>query len=370
MVQTPNLVTGQVVKQPETDLIIAAIRAWSTLVKDLLLAQLNAVVPGGFALSAATGTPIKVNYAQGVVILSGYDIAVPAGSLTLAAADPTYHRYDLLTIAYSQTSPADSAGQPTTLDTATPTVVEGAASATPVLPNLPAGSVSIGWVDVPPGVTTASQCTITPLLGPLAPNNLQDLTRHLAATFSVTSALHGYLVSAPGALGVGRLLVGDAVVGAAGGALTVVDSVGVAHPVAQSGQHPLGYVAVYDNVTGQVEDSKLLGGLGPSGYDAAGSANAVQANLNGHAGSSPKTTSGVHNFNYDCGVFTPSATDTTVNFNFTWPVAPTAVWVGCAWGAPAPGAFPTGFCKGTPGTTSFVAHVDTTGVPYMWIAVR
>ena len=195
--QTPNLVNGQIVKQAETDIIIAAIRSLHQLVLDLLTAQQPCVIPGGFALSAATGTPIIVNYAQGVVILSGYDIAVPAGALTVSAADATFHRYDLLSIAYSQTTPTDSAGQPTTLDTATPTVVKGTAGASPVLPALPAGSVQIGWIDVPPGVTSATQCVLHPTQGPLIPNNLQDLTTHIAASMA-SAVVHGFQATTAG----------------------------------------------------------------------------------------------------------------------------------------------------------------------------
>lgn len=189
--QTPVMTDGQVVKAAQMALIVAAIRAWQKLVLDLLLAQLNTVVPGGFALSANPGTPIQVNDAGGALVLSGYDIALSPGSFTFGAADATNHRYDLMTVAYSQASGTDSSGAPTLVDTGTRTVVAGVASGSPTVPATPAGSVTVGWLDIPPGATSATTCTIHPVQGPLVPNNLQDLTNHIAAAITSGTAVHG-----------------------------------------------------------------------------------------------------------------------------------------------------------------------------------
>jgi len=295
VVVTPNLVTGQVVKQAETDIVMAAIRAWRQIILDLLLAQQPAIVPGGFALAAATGTPIVVTYSAGVAVLSGYDLAVPAGSFTLAAANATFHRYDLLTVAYSQTTGADSAGQATTIDTATPTPITGTPSATPSLPSLPVGSVQLGWVDVPPAVTSATQCVIHPVQGPLVPNNLQDLTNHLAAMFNQANVLHGFLITAPGgnqptsiaqtnaagkvgyalqADGLGSAnyppgapgaasgdaaLIGDAADGSTARAQTIKGSDGNWYGAGQPGSQTASAVIVA-NASGQAPDSAKIGG--------------------------------------------------------------------------------------------------------------
>lgn len=357
---------------PNRDLttILAAV---DRIVSDLYGGQ--NVVLSGFALSIVSGMQIQVGagvcYAGGIFAVT----APQTLNITTTGANP---RYTLIRVTVTPNNPNGtdlSTGNSLLADTNVVDDLDGTAASSPGKPTLgSAYQVQVGSLLLPANTTALTSGMLNPL--DCAPNSLYDpsplstANSHRAASYAAGTTIHGVVATAPGALGAGNLLVGDSVAGAAGGALTVVDSGGVAHPAAQSGQHNLGYLAVYDNTTGRVEDSKLLAGLGPSAFDGAGAASAVQGALNTHAGTSPKTTAGVHNFNYDCGTFTPSATDTTINFNFAWPVAPTAVWVGCAWGAPAPGAFPTGFCKGPPGTTSFVAHVNTTGVPYMWIAVR
>lgn len=332
------------------------------------------VVLSGFALSIVSGMQIQVG--AGVCYASGIFAVTAPQTLNIAttSANP---RYTLIRVTVTPNNPNGtdlSTGNNLLADTNVVDYLDGTAASTPGKPTLgSAYQVQVGSLLLPANTTALTSGMLNTL--DCAPNSLYDpsplstANSHRAASYGAGTTIHGVVATAPGALGAGRLLVGDSTHGATGAALTVIDAAGIARNIAQPGTNPAFYVAGYDS-SGRVADSELLQGQDAAAFDSAGSANAVQANLNGHAGSSPKTTAGVHNFNYDCGVFTPSATDTTVNFNFAWPVAPTAVWVGCAWGAPAPGGFPTGFCKGTPGTTSFVAHVSTTGVPYMWIAVR
>lgn len=215
--ETPNLVTGDKVAQADMSLFASSIRSIAQAFLDLLLAQQNCVIPGGFALSAVTGTPIKIAVAAGVAFLNGYDIAVSAGDITLSPADGTYGRYDLLTVAYSQVAGIDSAGNPVLTDVGTLGAVTGTPAGSPVVPSCPVGSVWLGWVLVPAGATSATACTITTSPGPLVPKNLQDLTNHIAAVFNQSAYLHGFEVTLPGARGQNALLAGGSVNGGAGG---------------------------------------------------------------------------------------------------------------------------------------------------------
>jgi hypothetical protein len=122
--------------------------------------------------------------------------------------------------------------------------------------------VQIGWIDVPPGVTSATQCTLHPAPGPLVPNNLQDLTTHIAASMA-SAVVHGFQATSAGGVEGTRLAQTDGN-GNVGSAKTVQ---GIS-PTA-----PGGIVAnslPQTDSSGRVGDSERLGGVAASGYQAAG----------------------------------------------------------------------------------------------------
>lgn len=210
--QTPAWNNGLVVKPAEMNLLNALAVALASWWADAF-GQQNVVVPGGGTLTKGSGPPIVINYAaftayvNGPARLSQYKPG--AGTVTLAAADTTYARYDLIVGTASQTTPVDSAGNPTVLDVLTVTKVTGVPDATPAIPNLPAYSVQLGYVLVPANATSAATCTITQALGPLSPDNFQDATIHRAASMA-SAVVHGFRATTPGGAGANQLAQTDA----------------------------------------------------------------------------------------------------------------------------------------------------------------
>lgn len=224
--QTPTGSTGQHVQMVDWNMWAGALADLASWWADAF-GQQNVVVPGGGTLSAQAGTPIVVNYAPFTAYVNGparmARFTPGSGSVTLAAADTTYARYDLIVATASQTTPNDSAGNATALDVLTVTKVTGTPANPPLLPALPAYSVQLGTVLVPANATSASTCTITQATGPLSPNNLQDLTNHIAASLA-NAVVHGFRATAPGGPGANMLAQTDAN-GAVGRANTVWDGV-------------------------------------------------------------------------------------------------------------------------------------------------
>ena len=210
--ETPVTRHGEVVDKPEFDFITSLAQELAAWFVDFYAGQ-NVVQPGGGALGAQAGTPIVVTYAGFTALVNGparmARYVVSSGTVTLAAADATNPRYDLIVGTASQTTGTDTGGQPTNKDVLTVTKVTGTPASTPAIPSLPVNSVQLGYVLVPANATSAQTCTITPSLAPLAPKNLQDLTNHIAASV-LTTAVHGAQATLPGGSGANQLAQTDA----------------------------------------------------------------------------------------------------------------------------------------------------------------
>lgn len=118
------------------------------------------VFPGGGAMAVSAGSGMSVVVAAGYCCVPNSTSALQGGyrtgtmtsaALTLAAADPTNWRNDLICVTVNDLGTSSSA--------AVVQVVTGTPSASPVLPSLPANSISLAFVQVPAGsasVTTAN----------------------------------------------------------------------------------------------------------------------------------------------------------------------------------------------------------------------
>lgn len=205
--ETPVTSHGEVIDKPEFDFITSLAQELASWFVDFYAGQ-NVVQPGGGALGAQAGTPIVVTYAGFTALVNGparmARYVVPSGTVTLAAADATNPRYDLIVGTASQTTGTDTGGQPTNKDVLTVTKVTGTPATPPTIPSLPVNSVQLGYVLVPANATSAQTCTITSSLAPLAPKNLQDLTNHIAASV-LTTAVHGVQATLPAGTGTNQL---------------------------------------------------------------------------------------------------------------------------------------------------------------------
>ena len=145
--QTPAWNNGLIVKPAEMNLLNALAVALASWWADAF-GQQNVVEPGGGTLSAGSGPPIVIDYAAFTAYVNGpvrlSQFPASSGSVTLAAADTSHARYDLIVGTASQTTPVDSANNPTVLDVLTVTKVTGVPSAAPAIPTLPANSVKLG----------------------------------------------------------------------------------------------------------------------------------------------------------------------------------------------------------------------------------
>lgn len=205
--ETPVTSHGEVIDKPEFDFITTLAQELGSWFVDLYAGQ-NVVQPGGGVLGAQAGTPIVVTYTGFTALVNGPGrmsrYVVSSGTVTLAAADGTNPRYDLIVGTASQTTGTDSGGQPTTKDVLTVTKVTGTPAGTPTIPSLPVNSVQLGYVLVPANATSAQTCTITQSVGPLTPKNLQDLTNHIPASMA-TAVVHGFQATLPGGTGANQL---------------------------------------------------------------------------------------------------------------------------------------------------------------------
>ena len=205
--ETPVTSHGEVIDKPEFDFITSLAQELAAWFTDFYAGQ-NVVQPGGGALGAQAGTPIVVTYAGFTALVNGparmARYVVSSGTVTLAAADATNPRYDLIVGTASQTTGTDTGGQPTNKDVLTVTKVTGTPATPPTIPSLPVNSVQLGYVLVPANATSAQTCTITSSLAPLAPKNLQDLTNHIAASI-LTTAVHGIQATLPAGTGTNQI---------------------------------------------------------------------------------------------------------------------------------------------------------------------
>lgn len=102
----------------------------------LALGFAESAVLSGLLITATTPN-LTVKVGGGRVIQAGVFSTIVTGDMTLGAADPSYARFDLITI--------NSAG--------VKTVVPGVAAQAPVFPVPPAGSIVLAAVEVPPAWT-------------------------------------------------------------------------------------------------------------------------------------------------------------------------------------------------------------------------
>lgn len=287
------------------------------------------VVLSGFALSIVSGMQIQVG--AGVCYASGI-FAVTAPQTLNITTTSTTPRYTLIRVTVTPNNPNGTdgtTGNSLLADTNVVDVLDGTAASTPGKPTLgSAYQVQVGSLLLPANTTALTSGMLNTL--DCAPNSLYDpsplstANSHRAASYGAGTTIHGVVATAPGAAGAGKLLVGDSTYGAAGAALAVIDSGGTARNIAAPGNATPFYVATLD-ASGRAPDSVLLQGQAPAAFDSAGSAGAVQANLNGHAGASPKTATGVHNLILDCGSVAAQTVgnqgfyDFTVSLNYAQP---------------------------------------------------
>lgn len=119
------------------------------------------VFPGGGALAVAPGSGMAVIVAAGLCSIPNTTSALQGGyitgvmtsvSLTIAAADPTYYRDDLICVT------VNDLGTPSS--NAVVQVVTGTPAASPVLPPLPANSIQVAFVQVPGGASSITSANI------------------------------------------------------------------------------------------------------------------------------------------------------------------------------------------------------------------
>lgn len=161
---------------------------------DILVAALNGQgVVSGCAVTAQGSPDMTVAVAAGVVQTGGSRFAVSAGNVTIAAADGTNPRFDLIV--------ADGAGAKQRRG--------GTAAASPVFPTLTAGDVVVAAVYVPASDTAiaANQITDKRVVirddapGPIAVAGSTTLTdRH--ATVVVNALAGAVTITLPTAVGI------------------------------------------------------------------------------------------------------------------------------------------------------------------------
>lgn len=202
---TPVFSALEDVTQVELNMLVSALRSWSSAFQ-ALLGVAGAVMNPAPAFSPVAGTPIQFSYTAFNAFINGYWFGMGAGTAAFTNGDGSFPRYDLIELVMSQPSGADSAGNAKITDTGTVTVKPGVASSSPTLPALDANATQVGWVSVPAGATTASQCTVHPTPGQLA-NTVTDFSNHILASI-LSGPVHGAQAGAAGAAAISQLLQG------------------------------------------------------------------------------------------------------------------------------------------------------------------
>jgi hypothetical protein len=124
-------------------------------------APLGGVIGGfGLVVSAAGGMTVGVTYGSYVVPntsdpAAGAYVAtlVSSGNLTLASADPSNPRIDIVVAGVTDNGDSSSSGWVQ--------VITGTAAASPSVPAAPANSIIVGTIQVPAGATTITSGNIT-----------------------------------------------------------------------------------------------------------------------------------------------------------------------------------------------------------------
>jgi hypothetical protein len=152
------------------------------------------ILVSGFALTAGAG--MTVNIAAGLAYASGIRLNMTSGSVTLGTGN-TSPRYDVIWVQAGKTAAINgTTSNPTQYDSGAYGVQAGTPGASPAVPALgDPTKVQIGTVYVPANATTASGCTLhSQATAPNAQGPVRtfiDLLAHIAAAITASNAVHG-----------------------------------------------------------------------------------------------------------------------------------------------------------------------------------
>lgn len=119
------------------------------------------VFPGGGEMTVTAGSGLSVIVAAGLCCVPNSTSALQGGyitglmnsaTLTLAAADPSYYRDDLICVTISDTGTSSSG--------AVVQVVTGTPASSPTLPAVPGNSIALAFVQVPGGASSLTSGNI------------------------------------------------------------------------------------------------------------------------------------------------------------------------------------------------------------------